>query len=322
MQSFSGLVQSFESRFATTLPFPEQPTALYEPCRYLLQLGGKRIRPVLCLMACELFENICDDAWYAANAVELFHNFTLIHDDIMDKAPLRRGQPTLHHKYGLTAGILCGDVMCIYAYEQLAHVKRNLPQILQLFNKTAIEVCEGQQMDMDFESRNDVSIEEYIKMITLKTSVLLACSLKIGALCGGALGDNARKLYDFGRNMGIAFQLQDDYLDAFGETAKLGKQNGGDIRANKKTYLLLKAQENADVSQRKQIDDLLLQEASDEKVAQMLALYTATGADAACKKAIEEYSNLAFFNLEDVAIPSARRKPLMELAQYLLIRDK
>lgn len=322
MRSFSDLVGSFESKFISTLPFPQQPIALYEPCGYFLQLGGKRIRPVLCLMACELFDNIGEDAWFAANAIEIFHNFTLVHDDIMDKAPLRRGQPTLHHKYGLTAGILCGDVMCIYAYEQLAHVKKNLHQIMQLFNKTAIEVCEGQQMDMDFETRNDVSIEEYIQMITLKTSVLLACSLKIGALTGGALGDNARKLYDFGKNMGIAFQLQDDLLDAFGDTEKLGKQNGGDIRANKKTYLLLTAQANANAAQSAQIADLLTQDASDEKVKDMLDLYRATGADKACKEAIAHYSDLAFTNLEDVAIPSLRKQPLRELAQFLLVREK
>ncbi len=322
MQSFSGLVEQFESRFTHTLPFPSQPANLYEPCRYLLGLGGKRIRPVLCVMAAELFDAPTDDAWHAAAAIELFHNFTLIHDDIMDKAPLRRGQPTLHHKYGLTAGILCGDVMCIYAYEQLAQVKRSLPQIMQLFNKTAIEVCEGQQMDMDFETRSDVSIEEYITMITLKTSVLLACSLKIGALTGGALGDNARRLYEFGRNMGIAFQLQDDYLDAFADAAKLGKQNGGDIRANKKTYLLLKAQENANAAQREQINNLLAQDASDEKVRQMLELYRATGADAACRQAVAGYSDLAFTHLNEVAIPSSRKQPLLELAQYLLVRDK
>jgi geranylgeranyl diphosphate synthase type II len=273
-------------------------------------------------MACELFDTISDDAWYAAKAIEIFHNFTLVHDDIMDKAPLRRGQPTVHHKYGLTAGILSGDVMCIYAYEQLAHIKKNLPQILQLFNRTAIEVCEGQQLDMDFETRDDVSIDEYLRMITLKTSVLLACSLTIGALAGGALGDNARKLYEFGKNMGIAFQLQDDYLDACGETEKLGKQNGGDIRANKKTYLLLKAREKANPEQLNKINELLAQEGTDEKVQQMLNVYITTDAHSACKAAIAHYSDLAFASLNDVAIPGARKQPLTELAQYLLVRDK
>jgi len=321
MRSFTSLVTEFENRFSGNLPFPSQPDTLYDPCRYLLAIGGKRIRPVLCLMAGELFGDITEDAWNAAAAIELFHNFTLIHDDIMDKAPLRRGQPTVHHKYGLTAGILSGDVMCIFAYDQLAKVKKSLPQVMQVFNRTAIEVCEGQQLDMDFEARTDVGIEEYINMITLKTSVLLACSLKIGALTGGALGDNAGKLYEFGRNLGIAFQLQDDYLDAFGETEKLGKQNGGDIIANKKTYLLLKAMENADAAQRVQIGQLM-NEGAENKVQQMLGLFTATGAGEACKTAVAHYSNLAFSSLEEVAVPSSRKKQLLELAEYLLVRDK
>lgn len=320
MHSFTGLVTIFEERFQNSLPFPQSPDTLYDPCRYLLGHGGKRIRPVLCLMANELLNDINEDAWHAAHAIELFHNYTLIHDDIMDNAPLRRGNPTIHSKYGLTAGILCGDVMSIYAYDHLANIKHALPQALQLFNKTAIEVCEGQQLDMDFESRNDVRIDEYMHMITLKTSVLLACSLKMGAITGGGLGDNANKLYEFGKNMGIAFQLQDDYLDAFGDAGKLGKQNGGDIKANKKTYLLLKALENADNAQRKEIT-ALLQDGGDGKVTAMLSLYKGTGADIACRAAVQLYSNRAFDCFEEVAIPSKRKQPLLELANYLLQRD-
>jgi geranylgeranyl diphosphate synthase type II len=321
MQSFTTLASAFEERFATLLPTGQQPETLYEPCRYFLQLGGKRVRPVLCLMANELLTDISEDAWHAAFAIELFHNFTLIHDDIMDKAPLRRGQPTLHTKYGLTAGILCGDVVNIYAYDQLAKIKTGLGHCLEVFNRTAIEVCEGQQMDMDFEQRNDVSIDEYLQMITLKTSVLLACSLKIGAITGGSLGDNANKLYSFGKNMGIAFQLQDDYLDAYGDAEKLGKQNGGDIIANKKTYLLLRALENASAVQKKDIT-ALLEDSSAGKVANMLALYDATGAGQQCRDAVAKYSAMAFDCLEDVAIPSKRKEPLLELAKYLLMRDK
>jgi geranylgeranyl diphosphate synthase type II len=209
MHSFSQLVSLFEEKLAGKLPFPQGPGTLYDPCRYFMQEGGKRVRPVLCLMGNELFGDIVEDAWYAALGVELFHNFTLIHDDIMDHAPLRRGRETIHTKYGQTAGILCGDVMAIYAYDQLAYIKTSLPQILHLFNKTSIEVCEGQQWDMDFEKRNDVTMDEYIHMITLKTSVLLACALKMGALIGGATEGNANKLYEFGKNLGIAFQLQD-----------------------------------------------------------------------------------------------------------------
>jgi geranylgeranyl diphosphate synthase, type II len=321
MLSFQDLVTQFEERFTRSLPFAAGPQHLYDPCRYLLQLGGKRVRPVLCLMANELFEDISPDAWHAAFAIELFHNYTLIHDDIMDNAPIRRGSPTIHAKYGLTAGILCGDVMSIYAYDQIAMVKKALPQVLHLFNRTAIEVCEGQQMDMDFEQRGDVSISEYIHMITLKTSVLLACSLKTGALVGGALGDNANKLYEFGKNMGIAFQLQDDYLDAYGDTAKLGKQNGGDIKANKKTYLLLKALEHATAGQRAEILQLLAQD-GDDKVAATLALYDATNAGALCRAEMARYSDKAFEYLEDVAIPSRKKEPLRQLAGYLLMRDK
>ena len=321
MHSFTELVTSFEQRFTSSLPFPADPATLYDPCRYLLQLGGKRIRPVVCLMANELFTEITEDAWNGAFAVELFHNFTLIHDDIMDKAPLRRGNPTVHAKYGMTAGILSGDVMSIYAYESLAKIHTALPQIFHLFNKTAMEVCEGQQLDMDFETRNDVTLEEYIHMITLKTSVLLACSLKMGALAGGALGDSAGKLYEFGKNMGIAFQLQDDYLDAYGASEVIGKQSGGDILANKKTYLLVKAMQNATLNQRNEIQQLIDTNPND-KVQSMLSLYAATGADADCKAAVASYSQKAFDCLEEVAIPSKRKQPLYELASYLLGREK
>ncbi len=321
MHSFTDLAKSFEDRFSASLPFPDAPGTLYDPCRYFMALGGKRIRPVLCLMANQLFDEISNDAWHAAMGIELLHNYTLIHDDIMDKAPLRRGQPTLHDKYGLTAGILCGDVMCIYAYSELGKITKAMPQVIQLFSKTAIEICEGQQLDMDFERRSNVSIDEYIHMITLKTSVLLACSLKMGAMVSGAFGDNANKLYAFGKNMGIAFQLQDDYLDAFGDTDKLGKQNGGDIKANKKTYLLIKALENADTAQRRSIEELL-HGGTDTKVQEMLSLYTQTGADIQCREAVAHYSTLAFNCLDEVAIPSKRKEPLFELADYLLMRDK
>lgn len=321
MHSYIELVKQFEQHLTGKVPFPHTPGSLYEPCHYFLQEGGKRIRPVLCLMGNELFGDIAADAWHAAMGIELFHNFTLIHDDIMDKSPLRRGRDTIHVKYGQTAGILCGDVMSIYAYDQLANIKTSLPQILHLFNRTSIEVCEGQQWDMDFETRNDVSIDEYINMITLKTSVLLACALKMGALIGGSTEGNANKLYEFGKNMGIAFQLQDDYLDSFGETEKLGKQAGNDIKTNKKTYLLLKALENADARQRTEIEALLKTD-GDNKVADMLQLFSSTGADSACREAVKLYSDKAFNCLEEVAVISKRKEPLQELASFLLQRDK
>jgi geranylgeranyl diphosphate synthase type II len=321
MHDFKSLAGLFEERFSKTLPFPDQPQTLYDPCRYFLQLGGKRIRPVLCLMANELFGEINEDAWHAAQGIELFHNFTLIHDDIMDRAPLRRGQATIHDKYGLVAGILCGDIMSIYAYEQLAKIKRSLPQILHLFNTTSIQVSEGQQLDMDFEKRDDVHIDEYVHMITLKTSVLLACALKMGALLGGSTEGNANKLYQFGKNVGISFQLQDDYLDAFGSSDKTGKQSGGDIKDNKKTYLLIKALENADDKQKAEIKSLLASD-NDDKIEKMLGLYKATCADFACQDAVKKYSQSAFNYLDEAAVTSQRKKPLYDLAAYLLMRDK
>jgi geranylgeranyl diphosphate synthase, type II len=320
MHSFKELATQFETRLKQEMPFPSQPQLLYAPLRDFLDAGGKRIRPILCLMGNELIDDITPDAWFGAKAVEYLHNYTLIHDDIMDAAPLRRGKPTVHQQYGLTAGILGGDALCIYAYDELVKIKTNLAPILSLFNRTAIEVCEGQQMDMDFERRTDVSIDEYIIMITLKTSVLLACSLKMGALIGGSTGGNANKLYEFGKHLGIAFQLQDDYLDAFGDIDKLGKQQGGDIKANKKTYLLLSAQQKANAQQLKQIN-LLLQSQEPNKIAAMKELYGATGADIACKEAILYYSQLAFAGLQDLAIPQKRKAPLQELAEYLLQRD-
>lgn len=321
MYSFLELAEKFEERFIADLRFPVTPITLYEPCSYLLRSGGKRIRPVLCLMGNELFTEINEAAWQAAMGIELFHNFTLIHDDIMDKAPLRRGNPTIHSKYGLTAGILCGDVLNIYSYTHFASITRSLQEILHVFNKTAIEVCEGQQLDMDYEERNDVTIAEYLHMITLKTSVLLACSLKIGAIAGGALGDSADNLYEFGKNMGIAFQLQDDYLDAFGDSEKLGKQNGGDILCNKKTYLLIKAMENANEEQLNEIETLMIGD-NTNKVASMLKLYSATGADIQCMEAAGNYATKAFQYLDDLAVPAKRKQPLRELANYLLTRDK
>lgn len=320
MQTFEALAATFEERLQSTSIFPQSPEALYEPCRYLLHLGGKRIRPVLCLMAAELFNTINDDAWHAAFAVELFHNFTLIHDDIMDKAPLRRGQPTVHERNGLTAGILCGDVLSMYAFQELGKIKIALPQVLQLFTGTSIAVCEGQQMDMDFESREQVQVEEYIEMIALKTSVLLAAALQMGALIGGATEGAAKKLFDFGRNLGIAFQLQDDYLDAFGESATIGKQVGGDILANKKTFLYLKAIEKANPEQLQELSKIIGRN-DGQKVTDMLRIYNDTGADQECRAAAKLYSDKAFQSLEEVAVQNIRKENLYKLAEYLLHRQ-
>lgn len=322
MQSFRSLVQQFEQRIIAPNLFPQQPANLYEPCRYLLSLGGKRVRPAACLMANELFTEIEECAWHAAIAIELFHNFTLIHDDIMDKAPLRRGFETIHSKYGLTAGILGGDAMSIYAYQHLSFVEVNFKKVLEVFNKTAIQVCDGQQMDMDFEQRNDVTSEEYIEMISLKTAVLLAASMKIGALVADATEENCDKIYAFGKNLGIAFQLQDDYLDAFGSANKLGKQKGGDIMANKKTYLHIQALQAANSKQLGEINSWILSDNNEEKVPAMLQLFEDTQANTKCRQAVEYYSQKAFKNLEEINVEEGKKQYLFDLAQELLNREQ
>lgn len=322
MQSFSSLVRQFEEKILQPDLFPSQPANLYDPCRYLLSLGGKRIRPVVCLMANELFGNIREDAWHAAVAIELFHNFTLIHDDIMDKAPLRRGFPTIHSRYGLSSGILGGDAMSIYAYQSLTRIRTNLHQVLNTFNKTAIEVCEGQQLDMDFEQQEEVSPEAYILMISLKTSVLLAASLKIGALIAEADTLQSEQLYDFGKNLGIAFQLQDDYLDAFGSEEKLGKQRGGDILANKKTYLYIRALQAAGPEQKKEILALKNHSDNTDKVNRMLEIFQATGADRQCRQAVTHYSELSYQNLDALNVSEEKKIYLRNLAEQLLNRDR
>ncbi len=317
MHPFPNLVALFEERIAGQYFLRQHPATLYEPLRYFVGLGGKRIRPVLCLMAAELLGEIGEDTWCAATAIELFHNFTLVHDDIMDEAPLRRGQETLHARFGMTSGILGGDALCILAYEQLTAVKSALQPLLRTFNQTALEVCEGQQLDMDYEKRQDVGVEDYVEMIRLKTSVLLGCSLKMGALTAGGSGQVADKLYQFGQALGIAFQLQDDYLDAFGETALTGKQPGGDIQSGKKTYLHLKALEANELN----YERALQRPAGPEKIAAILELYESTGAKAACRQAVGQYSEQAKKYLEEVPVMWARKEKLRELSEYLLHRQ-
>ncbi|MFM6183449.1 MAG: polyprenyl synthetase family protein [Dolichospermum sp.] len=301
--------------------FPASPATLYEPGEYFLSWGGKRIRPVLCLMGQELFSSITDDAWKAATAIELFHNFTLIHDDMMDEAALRRGNETVHKKFGVNTALLAGDVMMIHAYDALSRVNtRQLPALLTLFNRTAREVCEGQQLDIDFEKAAQVKLDAYIHMITLKTSVLLAASLQMGAMLGGASEGNCDHLYAFGKNLGIAFQIQDDYLDAFGDPEKFGKEVGGDIRQNKKTFLLLHTLEVASSKQQKELKELMQQNPPD-KVARVLDIFRACGVEAWATELKEKYRQLALHHLESIAVLSNRKQSLMELAQYLLQRE-
>src|SRR5690606_2490264 len=258
MYSYQDLKSRFNDYFDAHLPFPLNPGALYDPCRYILEDSGKRVRPLLCLLSNQLFGgDLADDVFKVAMSLELFHNFTLIHDDIMDHAPLRRGKPTIHHRYWITSGILSGDVMNIYSYKCLSDVRTHLLKpILDLFNTTAIEVCEGQQLDMDYETQENVSIEDYLEMIRLKTSVLLACSLKAGAILAEVHPTTADLMYEIGINLGMAFQIQDDYLDTFGSESNTGKAIGGDIKANKKTYLFLKAFEVADIRQTSMLHEL------------------------------------------------------------------
>ena len=320
MHSFEELSKEFSARFSAK-HFPEQPASLYEPADYFLSLGGKRIRPVLCLMANELFNDMHPDAWNAATAIELFHNFTLIHDDIMDKAPLRRGMQTVHEKYGSSAALLSGDVMLVVAYDYLNKVDPSyLHKIINVFNKTAKEVCEGQQIDMDFEKKENVSLDEYLHMIKLKTSVLLAGSLQIGSILGGAGDGNQQHLYEFGKNLGLAFQVHDDYLDAFGDPQKFGKQVGGDILSNKKTFLLIRAMEIATETQKEEIKELLAKN-SDDKVSRMLSIFKTCGVDEWAKELKEKYVDVAFKHLEDIAVLSSRKKPLRELAEFLVQRE-
>jgi geranylgeranyl diphosphate synthase type II len=320
MRSFEDLSKEFTQYF-NVRHFPEEPASLYDADEYFLQLGGKRVRPVLCLMGNELFGEIHADAWPVATAIELFHNFTLIHDDIMDNAPLRRGQPSVHAKYGASTALLAGDVMLIVCYDYLNKIHAgHLHQILYLFNKTAREVCEGQQLDMNFEKQQSVSMDDYIRMIELKTSVLLAASLQMGAILGGAGQANQQQLYAFGRDLGIAFQVQDDYLDAFGDPARFGKQPGGDIVANKKTFLLIKALELAADSRQKELQRLLGNDSSD-KVEKVLAIFKDCGVDQWAFDLKEQYVNSALKHLEDMAVTSSRKVPMEQLARFLVQRE-
>lgn len=321
MYSFTALSKLFEERF-NVRHFPTHTPTLYEPAQYILGLGGKRIRPVCVLMGNELFAEINPDAYHVATAIELFHNFSLIHDDIMDKAPLRRGMPTVHAKYGDSTALLAGDVMFAQAYDYLTKVKPEYVQkIIQLFNKTSKEVCEGQQLDMDFEKASNVSFAEYVNMITLKTSVLLAASLQLGAVLGGAGEGNQQHLYEFGKNLGIAFQVQDDYLDAFGDPEKFGKQVGGDILANKKTFLMIHVREMATAAQLHELDTLMNDNPAD-KVQRILQIFKDCKVDDWAQELKDKYLQTALKHLEDTAVLNVRKKPLMELAEYLISRDK
>lgn len=302
--------------------FPDSPADLYDPIKYILNLGGKRMRPILSMMACELFSGEFESAKGVALGVEIFHNFTLIHDDIMDQAPMRRGKETVHHKWNEPVAILSGDTLMIESYILLANYEPELlTKILPLYNTAAIEVCEGQQMDMDFERLDNVSIDDYIKMIRKKTAVLLGCSLQLGAVVGGASDNDAQDLYDFGTNLGIAFQLQDDILDVYADQAKFGKQVGGDIIANKKTFLLLTALLQANPEQRSRLDTLFSETDHSKKVRGIKDIYSELNIQEQAMNRMEIFYQTAMDKLNDVQIEDSKKEPLKALAAYLLSRE-
>ena len=304
-----------------TLRYGENPAELYEPIRYIMSLGGKRIRPLMVLLAAKMYDDDVENVLLPAAAVEVFHNFTLMHDDIMDQAPLRRGKPTVHQKWNSTIAILSGDVMLVKAYDYLNKVTpRYAKRIVHLFNRTAKEVCEGQQLDMDFERRVQVAFDEYLNMINVKTSVLLAASLQMGAILGGALERNQNLLYEFGRKLGLAFQVQDDYLDAFGDPEKFGKQVGGDIKSNKKTFLLIHALETADGSQLQELESHL-QSAAPDKVDRVLSIFRECKVDEWAMELKDQFMKEALTHLDDIAVVSSRKEPLKRLALYLMQRQ-
>lgn len=303
--------------------FNREPSNLYAPVDYILKLGGKRLRPLLTLMACDAFTGSFEKALPAAMAVETFHNFTLVHDDIMDDAPLRRGKETVHEKWDINTGILSGDVMLILAYQYFENYQPIVFQKLaKLFSKTAIEVCDGQQLDVDFETRNDVTIEEYINMIRLKTSVLVGAALKMGAIVAETADEQATHLYDFGVNLGIAFQLQDDYLDTFGNPETFGKQIGGDIIENKKTFLYLKCLEIANDEDKKELLSFYSEKLDDntEKVARVTEIFQKNGIPALIQEQIKIYTEKSFDFLHLLTISKTARKNLISFGESLMFR--
>ena len=308
----------------SSLVLKKEPATLYEPIRYILSLGGKRLRPVLTLMSAEVFDVDCQKALPAATAVEVFHNFSLIHDDIMDDAPLRRGNETVHEKWNINTGILSGDAMLILAYQYFEEYEPKIfRELAKLFSKTALEVCEGQQYDVDFETRDDVTIPEYLKMIECKTAVLVGASMKMGAIVAETSAENANAIYDFGLNLGIAFQLQDDYLDAFGNPKTFGKQVGGDIIENKKTYLYLKAIEFATASEKEQLLHLFSIQPNDntDKINSVKEIFNKTGASEATQKAIVNYTLKAFETLEKLNINANKKEVLKSFGEKLMSRN-
>jgi geranylgeranyl diphosphate synthase type II len=301
-----------------------KPRELYEPENYILSLGGKRLRPTLALISCDLFGKDPSLALNSALCVELFHNFSLIHDDILDEAPLRRNQPTVHTKWNTNIAILSGDVMLVRSFDVLKKYEaKEFSELFSLFSKTSVEVCEGQQLDMNFENDVTVNVDDYIHMITKKTAVLLGCSLKMGAINAGAAKADQEHVYEFGKHLGIAFQLLDDVLDAYATGEKnFGKQIGGDIISNKKTFLVLKAQELANVDQAKKLNDLFSKKKNDpdKKVRDVLAIFNEIGVNALCRAEADKHTKIAIGHLQKVQADRTKLKQLEEFSLGLLKR--
>jgi len=302
----------------------KEPASLYEPIDYILTLGGKRLRPVLTLMSADFFGGNYKQALDASLAVEMFHNFSLVHDDIMDNAPLRRGHQTVHEKWDVNTGILSGDAMLILAYQLFETYRPKVfMQLAVLFSKTALEVCEGQQYDVDFETRNDVTISQYIKMIEYKTAVLIGASLQMGAIIADASQSCQEKIYAFGKNLGIAFQLQDDYLDAFGNPLTFGKQVGGDIIANKKTFLYLTALQKSTPSKAQELSSLFatMPKNPSEKITAVKEIFVCSGAAKATEDEIARYTNTSISLLQDIKISQQHKDTLRSFADFLMNRN-
>ncbi len=298
------------------------PTQMYEPMAYIIGLGGKRVRPLLTLVGCDLFDVNPNHAIQSALAVELFHNFSLIHDDILDKAPLRRGNTTVHEKWNTDIAILSGDGMMVKSLDELCKSNPvHIHDLLKLFSKTALEVCEGQQYDMNFETQLVVSVNEYINMITFKTAVLLGCSLQMGSICANANTTNQNHIYEFGKNIGIAFQILDDVLDVYATDDKFGKQVGGDIISNKKTFLLLKAFELASVDQNKSLSQLLLSSNMMEKVEQVTKIYNDLNIKNIATNEANKYTEIALTHLKDIEANEDKKESLKQFAFHLLNRE-
>lgn len=323
MESLQKYFDTIESALAD-IEYAASPDGLYAPVRYELSLGGKRVRPLLTLLACEMFGGDCRSALHAAVGLEVFHNFTLLHDDVMDKADVRRGKPTVHKVWDENRAILSGDAMEIIAFRYIARTPApHTGAVIDWFLKTALEICEGQQYDMEFETRDDVTEAEYIEMIRLKTAVLLGGALKIGAIIGGADSADADRIYRFGESLGLAFQLQDDWLDVYGDPARFGKKIGGDILNNKKTYMLINAQRRAEGADAEELSHWLSATEYDpaEKIAVVTALYNRVGAGELCLQQVDAYSRRAIEALREIALPEAAKQPLYDLATSLMKRD-